>query len=96
MGASVQWKIVLEGVDEFGSAHRSEFVIEKDIERLASGEIGFSIEDGKAIMALSPAGGRQAAMRCLRPDKSILHGLQQFTSDQGLQQTQDSNRVWLR
>ena len=34
-----------------GSAYRSELVIDKDIERLAAGEIGFSIEDGKAIMA---------------------------------------------
>ena len=47
----MQWKIVLEGTDEFGSAYRSELVIDKDIERLAAGEIGFSIEDGKAIMA---------------------------------------------
>ena len=47
----MRWKIVLEGTDEFGSAHRSELMIDKDLERLSAGEIGFSVEDGKAIMA---------------------------------------------
>jgi hypothetical protein len=47
----MRWKIVLEGTDEFGSAHRSELAIDKDMERLSAGEIGFSVEDGKAIMA---------------------------------------------
>ena len=39
------------GTDEFGSAHRWELTIDKDMERLSAGEIGFSVEDGKAIMA---------------------------------------------
>src|SRR5271169_6313847 len=47
----MRWKIVLEGTDEFGSTHRSELEIDKDLERLSAGEIGFSVEDGKAIMA---------------------------------------------
>ena len=47
----MRWKIVLEGTDEFGSAHRSELTIDKDLERLSAGEIGFSVEDGKTIMA---------------------------------------------
>jgi hypothetical protein len=47
----MQWKIVLEGTDEFGSAHRSELTIDKDFDRLSAGEIGFSVEDGKAIMS---------------------------------------------
>jgi hypothetical protein len=47
----MRWKIVLEGTDEFGSAHRSELAIDKDLERLSAGEVGFSVEDGKAIMA---------------------------------------------
>jgi hypothetical protein len=47
----MRWKIVLEGTDEFGTAHRSEFVIDKDLERVPAGEIGFSVEEGKAIMA---------------------------------------------
>jgi hypothetical protein len=47
----MRWKIVLEGTDEFGSAHRSELTIDKNLERLSVGEIGFSVEDGKAIMA---------------------------------------------
>ena len=38
-------------MDEFGSAHRSELAIDKDLERVSAGEIGFSVEDGKAIMA---------------------------------------------
>ena len=42
---------MLEGTDEFGSVHRSELTIDKDMKRLSAGEIGFSAEDGKAIMA---------------------------------------------
>jgi hypothetical protein len=41
----------LEGRDEFGSAHRPELAIDKDLECLSAGEVGFSVEDGKAIMA---------------------------------------------
>ena len=47
----MRWKIVLEGADEFGSAHRTELTIDEDLERLSAGEIGFSVEDGKVIMA---------------------------------------------
>jgi hypothetical protein len=47
----MRWRIVLEGTDEFGLAHRSELTIDKDMERVSAGEIGFSIEDGKTIMA---------------------------------------------
>jgi hypothetical protein len=47
----MRWKIVLEGTDEFGSRHRSELTIDKDLERVSAGEIGFSVEDGKTIMA---------------------------------------------
>jgi hypothetical protein len=50
-GASMRWKIVLEGTDEFESVHRSGLEIDKDMKRLSAGEIGFSVEDGKAIMA---------------------------------------------
>lgn len=42
----MRWKVVLEGTDEFGSTHRSELMIDKDMERLSAGEIGFSVEDG--------------------------------------------------
>jgi hypothetical protein len=47
----MQWKIILEGTDEFGSAHRSELTIDKDLTRLSASEIGFSVEVGEAIMA---------------------------------------------
>ena len=47
----MRWKIVLEDADEFGSAHRSELTIDKDLERLLAGEIGLSVEEGKAIMS---------------------------------------------
>jgi hypothetical protein len=51
-------EIVLEGTDEFGSAHRSELAIDKDMERLSAGEIGWQSHHGS-----SPADGRQPAMR---------------------------------
>ena len=37
--------------DESGSAHHSELRIDKDLERVSAGEIGFSVEDGKTVMA---------------------------------------------
>jgi hypothetical protein len=70
----MRWKIVLEGTDEFGLAHRSELTIDKDMERVSAGEIGFSIEDGKTYGS-SPAGGRQPATRGLRSDEPFLYGL---------------------
>lgn len=47
----MKWTITIEGTDEFGSAHRSEMVLEKDLNNLAPGVVGLSIADGKAIMA---------------------------------------------
>jgi hypothetical protein len=51
MESSDAVEIVLERTDEFGLAHRSELTIDKDLAGLSAGEIGFSLEDGKAIMA---------------------------------------------
>ena len=45
------WTITIEGTDEFGAAHRSEIALEKDLNGLTAGAVGFSVEDGKAIMA---------------------------------------------
>ena len=47
----MRWTITIEGTDEFGAAHRSEIALEKDLNGLTAGAVGFSIEDGKAIMA---------------------------------------------
>src|SRR6202521_2051459 len=41
----------MEGADEVGSAHRSELTIDTDLVRLSAREIGFPVEDGKAITA---------------------------------------------
>ncbi len=37
----MQWKITIEGVDEFGTAHCAEMEIKKDFDQQSSGEIGF-------------------------------------------------------
>ena len=92
----MRWKIVLEGTDEFGSAHRLELTIDKDLERLSAGEIGFSVEDGKGHHGSSPAGHRQAAMRGLRSNEPVLCGLLEVPTDQGLQQAQDPDGIRLR
>ena len=47
----MRWTITIEGTHEFGAAHRSEIALEKDLNSLTAGAVGFSIEDGKAIMA---------------------------------------------
>ena len=51
MGVAVEWKITIEGRDEYGDVRRKEICIDKRRERLFDGEIGLSIEDGKKIMA---------------------------------------------
>ena len=47
----MRWTITIEGTHEFSAAHRSEIALEKDLNSLTAGAVGFSIEDGKAIMA---------------------------------------------
>jgi hypothetical protein len=51
----MRWRIVLEGKDEFGPAHRSELAIDKDLERLSAErgrlELGVS-ERTRVIMHL--------------------------------------------
>ncbi len=44
-------KITIEGIDEFGGCEAAEMVIEKEFSRLAKGEIGLTLSDGKTIMA---------------------------------------------
>ena len=49
--AAMEWTVTIEGPDEFGEIQRAQVQIEKGFERLASGEIGLSIDDGKRIMS---------------------------------------------
>jgi hypothetical protein len=49
--AAMEWTVMIEGPDEFGEIQRAQVQIEKGFERLASGEIGLSIDDGKTIMS---------------------------------------------
>jgi hypothetical protein len=46
-------EIVLERTDEFGSTHRSELTIDKDLERLSPGEIGFSLRMARPSWLIS-------------------------------------------
>jgi hypothetical protein len=45
--AAMEWTVMIEGPDEFGEIQRAQVQIEKGFERLASGEIGLSIDDGR-------------------------------------------------
>ena len=47
----MQWKIRLEGTDELGNHHKAELTIERNLADVREGKIGFSIEDGKKVMA---------------------------------------------
>lgn len=49
--AAMEWTVTIEGPDEYGEIRRAQLQIEKGFERLTSGEIGLSIDDGKRIMA---------------------------------------------
>ena len=50
----MHWRITLEAVDPIGDEYRKEFMLEKDLDGLADGKLGCSIEDGKAIIELLP------------------------------------------
>ena len=47
----MRWKISIEGSDEITRGHRFEFEIEKSLDDLIAGNVGLSIDEGKAIMA---------------------------------------------
>src|ERR1700677_2864156 len=48
---AMRWRVTIEGMDEFGGRDTAEMVIEKEFSRLAKGEIGLTLSDGKTIMA---------------------------------------------
>ncbi|NLS06964.1 hypothetical protein HGP14_27065 [Rhizobium sp. P32RR-XVIII] len=64
---AVEWTITIEGKNEFGDTCRKEVRIDKSWERLFEGEIGFSINDGKKILAAlqSAVVGHEAETFCL-------------------------------
>lgn len=45
----MHWRIILEAVDPTGDEYSREFLIDKDLDGLADGNVGCSIDDGKAI-----------------------------------------------
>ena len=45
------WTVTIEGRDEYGEIQRAQVQIEKGFDKLTSGEIGLSIDDGKRIMS---------------------------------------------
>ncbi|OWK25714.1 hypothetical protein AJ87_07535, partial [Rhizobium yanglingense] len=47
---AMEWTITIEGRNEFGEVCRKQIQVDKSWERLRDGEIGLSIDDGKAIM----------------------------------------------
>ena len=47
----MRWKISIESSDEITRCHRFEFEIEKSLDDLTAGNLGLSIDDGKAILA---------------------------------------------
>ncbi|MGO9845342.1 MAG: hypothetical protein ACLPKT_01690 [Methylocella sp.] len=49
--AAMEWTMTIEGRDEYGEVQRAQFRIEKGFDKLTSGEIGLSIDDGKRIMS---------------------------------------------
>jgi len=49
--AAMEWTMTIEGRDEYGEVQRAQVRIEKGFDKLTSGEIGLSIDDGKRIMS---------------------------------------------
>ena len=46
----MEWTVTIEGQNMHGEVQRAESRIKKGLDRLAGGEIGLSISDGKQIM----------------------------------------------
>jgi hypothetical protein len=46
----MEWTVTIEGQNMHGEVQRAELRIKKGLDRLAGGEIGLSISDGKQIM----------------------------------------------
>ena len=51
MEVNMHWRITVEAVDPTGEEYRKEFLVEKNLDELTDGRIGFSIDDGKMVMA---------------------------------------------
>lgn len=51
MEVNMHWRITVEAVDPTGEEYRKEFLVEKNLDELTDGRIGFSIDDGKTVMA---------------------------------------------
>jgi hypothetical protein len=49
--AAMEWRVTIEGQNMCGEVQRAEIRIKKEFDRLAGGEIGLSISDGKRIMS---------------------------------------------
>ena len=49
--AAMEWTMTIEGCDEYGEVQRAQLRFEKQFDKLTSGEIGLSIDDGKRIMS---------------------------------------------
>lgn len=47
----MHWRITLEAVDPTGEEYRKEFLVDKNLDELTDGRIGFSIDDGNTVMA---------------------------------------------
>jgi hypothetical protein len=50
MEVNMHWRITVESVDPTGEEYRKEFLVEKNLDELTDGRIGFSIDDGKTVM----------------------------------------------
>ena len=51
MDVNMHWRITVEAVDPTGEEYRKEFLVEKNLDELTDGRIGFSVDAGKTVMA---------------------------------------------
>lgn len=83
---AVEWTITIEGRNEFGDSCRKEVRIAKSWERLFDGDIGFSIDDGKKIMAalqsavVSHEAETYSLFRRVCPDCHVFRSVKDYTT----------------
>lgn len=46
----MHWRITVEAVDPTGKEYLKEFLVEKDLDELADGRIGFPLNNGKTVI----------------------------------------------
>ena len=90
----MEWTVTIEGPDEFGEIQRAQMQPEKGFERLASGEIGLSIDDGKRIMSALQEFVVKEELETYALARRVCVSCERLRPVKGLHEPENSHCVW--